>query len=118
MSIPELLKTLGGQDVKTVEEWETFRRSEILDLYQNYVYGTRDIERPDDLHFVLNSEGEAYGMRVKELCAAFGDYSFPFRVYYPAQKGKKYRSAYVDRYFSLMLFCGDQVVVNRLTATE
>ena len=90
MHIPELLKTLGGQDVTTVEEWETFRRGEILDLYQNYVYGTRDIERPEDLHFVLKSESESYGMRVKELDAAFGDYSFPFRVYYPAEKGKKY----------------------------
>ena len=88
MQIPELLKTLGGQNVQTVEEWETFRRGEILDLYQNYVYGTRDIERPEDLHFVLKSESEAYGMRVKELDAAFGDYSFPFRVYYPAEKGK------------------------------
>jgi len=90
MHIPELLKTLGGQDVNTVEEWETFRRGEILDLYQNYVYGTRDIERPEDLHFVLKSESEAYGMRVKELDAAVGDYSFPFRVYYPMGKGKKY----------------------------
>ena len=90
MIIPDLLKTLGGQSVTTVEEWETFRRGEILDLYQNYVYGTRDIERPEDLHFVLKNEIEAYGMRVKELDAAFGDYSFPFRVYYPAEKGKKF----------------------------
>ena len=90
MPIPELLKTLSGQTVTTVEEWETFRRGEILDLYNNYIYGVRDVERPEGLHFVLHSEGEIYGMRVKELYAAFGDYSFPFKVYYPAEKGKKY----------------------------
>lgn len=89
MSIPELLKTLGGHPVTSAEEWESFRRGEILDLYNNYMFGFRDIERPEGLNFILEGESEAYGMRIKALRAAFGDFSFPFRVYYPSGKGKK-----------------------------
>ena len=32
MSIPELLTTIGGAPVTSVEDWETFRRPEIMDL--------------------------------------------------------------------------------------
>ena len=51
MKIPEILKTVSGEDVKTAKDWETFRREEILRLFETHVYGVRSVERPCDLAF-------------------------------------------------------------------
>ena len=81
--IPELLTTLSGQKVTDADTWEQFRRDEILSLFCEYVYGVRDIERPENLYFTLKEERVEYGMRVKELEAGFDEFSFPFKLYLP-----------------------------------
>ncbi|MBQ8858805.1 MAG: hypothetical protein IJ012_03340 [Clostridia bacterium] len=85
-NIPALLTTVSGVRITDVEGWETFRRDEIKTLFENYVYGVRDIERPAGLTFALAGECEEYGMRVKSLTAGFGDFSFPFKLYLPKEK--------------------------------
>ncbi len=81
--IPKLMTTLSGVPVDTKEIWEQYRREEVLELCSRYVYGIRDIEKPSDLFFKLESESVVYGMRCKELRVGFGTYSFPFQLYLP-----------------------------------
>jgi hypothetical protein len=38
-TLPELLITENGQTVSTPEQWENIRRPEILQLFENHVYG-------------------------------------------------------------------------------
>ncbi|MCF0054773.1 acetylxylan esterase [Dyadobacter sp. CY356] len=37
--LPDVLKSSNDQKVRTVKEWETIRRPEILSLFEEYVYG-------------------------------------------------------------------------------
>lgn len=39
-SIPDLFVNLKGQEIKTIQEWEQVRRPEIVNLFENNVYGT------------------------------------------------------------------------------
>jgi len=88
MKIPELLKTISGECVDSVEKWETFRRDEVMTLCTNYVYGVRDIERPDNLYFNVENVTEQFGMKVKEIRCGFDDFSFPFKLYLPLNADK------------------------------
>lgn len=86
--IPEILTSISGEKIDTVEKWENFRREEIINLFEEYMYGVRDIERPDDLVFNVKRECYVYGMRVKDVEIGFDDYRFPFRLYLPAKQDK------------------------------
>lgn len=86
--IPEIMTSVSGEKISTVEAWEKFRRPEIINLFENYEYGVRDIERPENLKFELKAEKNEHGMRVKYLEASFNDYSFPFRLYLPQNQDK------------------------------
>lgn len=87
-NIPELLKSISGMNVDTAEKWEAFRRDEVMTLCTNYVYGVRDIERPDNLYFNVDGISSLYGMKVKEIKCGFDDFSFPFRLYLPLNSDK------------------------------
>ena len=54
--IPELLVSLSGEKIDTREKWEKFRRTEVKDLLSEYIYGFRDIEKPDNLYFDVKEE--------------------------------------------------------------
>ena len=82
-NIPELLVSLSGQKIDTLEKWERFRRDEVLNLSEQYAYGVRDIERPENLYFKIEEEKEVYGMKLKEVRIGFDDYSFPMHLYLP-----------------------------------
>ena len=86
--IPELLISVSGEKIDSVEKWEKFRRREILNLFQEYVYGVRDIEKPKDLHFEQKAETVFKGMRCKEIEGGFGSFSFPFKLYLPLNQAK------------------------------
>lgn len=51
VALPELMKTVSGTCVTTIEEWERTRRPELLAFFTENVYGVRPVERPDDLRF-------------------------------------------------------------------
>jgi hypothetical protein len=57
--LPELLVTESGQTISTPEQWEKIRRPEILNLFENHVYGQvpKDF---DDIKFkVINRDKKA-----------------------------------------------------------
>lgn len=86
--IPKLLTTISGEKINNAVDWENFRRKEILNLFEEYVYGVRDIEKPNDLYFKKKSECDIKGMRCKELEGGFGGFSFPFYLYLPKKQNK------------------------------
>ena len=86
--IPELLTSLSGEKIDTVEKWEKFRRREILHLFEEYVYGVRDIERPENLRFEKKYEDIFCGMRRREIRAGFDSFQFPFTLYLPLEQTK------------------------------
>lgn len=49
--IPDVLKTIAGQPVTTVEAWEKVRRPEVLELFKAHVFGRNAVERPATLRF-------------------------------------------------------------------
>ena len=83
--IPELLTSLSGVPIATREAWERYRREEVLHLCTRYVYGERDIERPENLWFHVENMSELFGMRCREIRVGFGSFSFPFRLYLPSE---------------------------------
>jgi hypothetical protein len=53
-TLPELLKTKGGQTVTTNEQWEKVRRPEILQLFEDNVYGQVPKDY-DDIQFKIKN---------------------------------------------------------------
>ena len=51
VDVPPLMRSSTGEEVTTVEQWETLRRPEILKTFQDDVFGVRPVERPEDLSF-------------------------------------------------------------------
>jgi len=49
--LPELLTTAQGASVTTADVWEKIRRPELLDSFQQHVYGRTPIGRPAGLRF-------------------------------------------------------------------
>lgn len=88
--IPELLISLSGQKINTVEKWEKFRRKEIKNLFEQYVYGVRDIEKPENMKFSVKHE-RVYpdsGIRQKDIRIRFDNFMFSFSIYLPAENTK------------------------------
>ncbi len=92
--IPELLVSLSGEAIQNKEQWEQFRRKEILQLFSEYVYGVREIERPENLFFKVVEKTECMGMRKKEIRIGFGEFAFPVTMYLPFTE-KKALPAYI-----------------------
>lgn len=85
-TIPALLKTLSGETVTTAEQWETFRRPEIMALFSNFVYGVRPVERPADLHFKVIKEQPDFGgqpITYRQIQVCFQGYTFTVHGYLP-----------------------------------
>ena len=60
-TLPELLKTQGGQTISTVDGWEKVRRPEILKLFEDHVYGQVPKDY-DDIQFrIKNTDKKAMG---------------------------------------------------------
>ena len=84
-NIPELMRCICGKKVETAEEWNRFRREEILALFSHFVYGVRPVGRPEDLAFTVLEEKEAApGINCKEIRASFRGGGFNFSLYLPA----------------------------------
>ena len=47
------LISISGEKIGNVEDWETFRREEIMVLLSNFIYGVRPMERPADMSFCV-----------------------------------------------------------------
>ncbi len=86
--IPKVLETISGEQVTTKEQWELFRRKEILNLFSEFVYGVRDIEKPDNLYYKIISDEIFLEMRRKEVKIGFNDFEFPVTLYMPEKHQK------------------------------
>lgn len=82
-NVPKLMTSISGVEITSKEQWEKYRRDEVFDLCTNYVYGVRDIERPNDLCFSVEEVNDLYGMTRKSIRCSFGSFSFPFNLYLP-----------------------------------
>ena len=49
----DLLTSLSGCRIETVEDWEAYRRPEIMMLLEDFVYGARPYEKPDKQEFLV-----------------------------------------------------------------
>ena len=86
MKIPELLTSVNGEKIDTVEKWENKRREEIMDLFSEYVYGVRPVERPDDIAFCVEREDNylGYGVTKKTVSITFSGYTMKVYGFQPA----------------------------------
>lgn len=83
-----LLTSISGEPVRTREQWEQFRRPEILTLFREYVYGRRAVERPDGMTFAVSQRVEGYdGQPIvyEKLTIRIGAYAFDVHGYLPEQ---------------------------------
>ena len=92
-AVPELLRAQDGSVVTTVQQWESQRRGEILELFKAHVYGRNPVGRPADLKFERLSPdkemmaGTALRKRIKaSFSGPGGKYSFVFTAFIPKAK--------------------------------
>ena len=86
MKIPELLRSISGEKIDSKEKWENFRRPEIINLFEQYVYGVRPVERPRDLQFQTVTTIRDFcekGIQFETIQICFQGYSFSVYAYYP-----------------------------------
>lgn len=80
-NVPELMVTRDGRTVRTVADWETVRRPEIVRTMAEEVFGVRPVERPANLRFeVLRTESAFGGKAVRKLVR--GTYAGPGRTFW------------------------------------
>jgi len=85
------LISISGEKIETVEDWETFRREEIMVLLSNFIYGVCPMGRPDDLRFSVDRITEnylGYPLVRKEITISFLDFSFPINLFLPQRHYK------------------------------
>ncbi len=90
--IPELLKTVSGEKIASVEDWERFRRPEIMNLMAEYIYGVRPCERPDGLKFEVVKEIRGFGeenILHRKIKISVGDFALYAYGYIPEGSGEK-----------------------------
>ena len=83
----DILTSLSGCKIETVEDWVYFRRPEIMMLLEDFVYGARPYERPDKQEFLVKRcERNWLGTQVtyKEVEIKVNDVAFPVYLYLPA----------------------------------
>lgn len=88
-TLPNPLVAANGTPITNVEQWETTRRPELLELFREHVYGRNPVERPADLRFEVLESGEVFaGRAIRQLVRISfsgprGEMSFPLTVYLP-----------------------------------
>lgn len=83
--IPDVLTCYGGEKVKTVEDWEQFRREEIMESFRSQVYG-RDPFGQTETRAVTGEERKKDNKRMKPVYLFVGDFSCEGRLYLPEEK--------------------------------
>lgn len=86
------LTSICGEKITTVEEWETFRREEIMVLLENFIYGVRPQEKPDGISFGMLADEmnfKGYDIERKDMTLSFNGYTLPFYVFLPMKREGK-----------------------------
>lgn len=89
MSIPALLTTLGGETVTSTNDWETYRRPELLYLLAENIYGHRPAAAEKNLlttYNILKEEENYLGAPVlyQKVAITVAGYSFLCRGFFPS----------------------------------
>lgn len=91
-NVPELFTTFAGENVKTVDKWESVRAPELLEEFTNEEYGRRPVERPAALAFAkagpdkIMMDGKAVRKRIRVMYAGpYGGGTFVFTAFIPRQ---------------------------------
>ena len=113
-NIPDLLTTLSGINVADKETWENFRRDEVKSLCERFEYGIRDIEKPENLYFSIERTYEIYGMICREVTGGFGNFKFPFKLYFPKSTDKLYFPQNTDKPFPAFIYVAHENVENNM----
>ena len=82
------LISISGEKIENVEDWETFRREEIMVLLSNFIYGVRPMERPSDISFSVDKIEEGYmGYPIvkKDVTISFLGFSMLFYLFVPKE---------------------------------
>lgn len=85
------LISISGEKIETVEDWETFRREEIMVLLSNFIYGVRPMERPKDMTFSVDKIEEDYmgfPLVKKDVTISFLGFSMLFYLFLPKESYK------------------------------
>ena len=88
---PEILKTISGAEISTAAEWESFRRKEILSLFEEFVYGRRPLRCYEKPCFNLDAgytHPYAHYIDCRKVITEVSGYSFPFRLFLPKDAQK------------------------------
>lgn len=82
----DILTSLSGCKITTVEDWEYFRRPEIMMLFENFVYGARPYEKPDQQEFLTKRRVKNWlgtDVTYKEIEIKVNGVPFPVHLYQP-----------------------------------
>jgi fermentation-respiration switch protein FrsA (DUF1100 family) len=83
----DILTSICGQKITTVEEWEQFRRPELIHLLEEYVYGVRPSTENAKVEFKVFRREKNWrnsGATFKEIEVTINDsHTFPFYVFTP-----------------------------------
>lgn len=82
----DILTSLSGCKITTVEDWEYFRRPEIMMLFEDFVYGARPVAVPDRQAFLTKRRVANWmgtNVTYKEIEIKVNDVSFPVYLYQP-----------------------------------
>ena len=82
----DLFVSLSGVPINTVEDWEAFRRPELINLLENYVYGVRPYEIPETLSFSqVTCENNWFdcGATFKHIDIGVNSHHFPVYIFVP-----------------------------------
>ena len=85
------LVSLSGEKIVNIEDWETFRREEIMVLLSNFIYGVRPMERPSDITFSMDKTEEnymGYPIIKKDITISFLGFSMLFYLFLPKETYK------------------------------
>lgn len=74
-TLPEVLKTQSGKNIKSVSQWEKIRRPEVLKVFESEVYGKTPITKLPATFTVISEDRNALGGKAirKEIKICFSD---------------------------------------------
>ncbi len=94
----DLLTSISGEKITTVEDWEKYRRPELMFLLENFVYGVRPAEKPEKVEFKERFRKPSFRKlkaEYREILVTVNDHHFPIYVFIP-EEAKKPVPAFIE----------------------
>lgn len=88
MKIPEILISISGESIASVEKWEKYRRDEIYTLFENFVYGVAP-SRPKNTEVIIQTMERESNILQKKVEICFPSYQIYVDVFLPLGQRKE-----------------------------